>query len=274
MIHPISATTCTDAWLKAVNLLQDRSEQLAYNIILDIEHATTITPQDRSIISAVDNFLQGHGSQPITTVAATIFPASYYRGRGRAGVFEGFPKVYPKIKEANSWGTYAGRMLIRVDKNGNTFNPLERIITKLLQQTRRRNALRAVYELGMLDIFADIPLYDPATDTRLTLNQPCLSHLSFKLRHDHSLMLTALYRSHYYIERALGNFIGLSQLLLFVATEANLTPANLVIHSSYARIDYDGGWNKRAVRNLLSECNAIADQHRTTPDEPARIRCS
>src|SRR5690348_16709216 len=99
MIHPISATTCTDAWLQAINLLQDRSEQLAYNIILDIEQATTITPQDRAIIGAVDHFLQGHDAQPITTVAATIFPASYYRRRGRAGVFEDFPKVYPKIKE-------------------------------------------------------------------------------------------------------------------------------------------------------------------------------
>jgi thymidylate synthase len=274
MIHTLSATTCTDAWLQAVNLLQDRNEQLAYNLILDIEQATTMAPHDRAVIAAVDNFLQGHDAQPIMTVAATIFPASYYRHRGRLGVFEDFPKVYPKIKEANSWGTYAGRMLIRVDKNGKTFNPLERIIDKLRQQTRRRNALRAVYDIGLLDIFADIPLYDPATDTRLTRNQPCLSHLSFKLRHDHSLMLTALYRSHHYIERALGNFIGLSQLLLFVATEAKLTPANLIIHSSYAKIDYDGGWNRRAVRNLLGECNAVADQQLTTPDEPARIRCS
>src|ERR1039458_1504898 len=265
MIHPIPATTCAAAWLQAVNLLKAQEEQLAYNVILEIAQPTTITAPDRSIIESVDRFLLRHDAQPIATVAATIFPASYYRHRGRAGVFEDFPKVYPKIKEANSWGTYAGRMLIRTDKDGNTINPLERIVTKLRQQTRRRNALRAVYELGILDVHQDMPLHDPATDAPLTLNHPCLSHLSFKLRHDHSLMLTAMYRSHYYVERALGNLVGLSQLLLFVAHEAKLTPASLVVHSTYAKIDYDGGWTKRAVRELVTECNHLACSPRGEP---------
>jgi thymidylate synthase len=50
----------------------------------------------------------------------------------------------------------------------------------------------------------------------------------FKLHKDRTVSLTAIYRSQYYIAKALGNFIGLGQLLAFVAEEAGLTPGYLV----------------------------------------------
>jgi hypothetical protein len=52
-------------------------------------------------------------------------------------------------------------------------------------------------------------------------------------------MLTAIYRSHYYIERALGNILGLAQLLTFVAAEVGVDVGSLVCHSTYAVIDTD-----------------------------------
>lgn len=257
MIHPILARTSTDAWLQAVNLLAALQGRCAYNIILDIEEPIGLPPADKSIAGALDRFLASHDAQPIATVAGTIFPASHYRQRGAKGVLEDFPKrVYPKIKK--SWGTYAGRILTRTDQNGQATRPLEVIIGKLRQQTRRPGALRAIYEVGLIDVFAELPIYDPDLDARRTLNQPCLTHLSFKLREDHGLMLTALYRNHYYVERALGNLIGLSQLLFFVAKESGLEPRGLVCHSTFARLDFDGGWTVREIKTLIKECNALS----------------
>lgn len=257
MIHPISAKTSTQAWLGAVNLLANTDGRCAYNVILDIENPIELPPPDKRIVEALDRFLVSHDTQPVSTVAGTIFPASHYRQRGAKGVLEDFPqKVYPKIKK--SWGTYAGRMLVRSNRNGREASPLEIIIHKLRQQTGRRGGLRAIYELGMIDIFAELPIYDPDLDARRTLNQPCLAHLSFKVREDHGLMLTALYRNHYYVERALGNLIGLSQLLFFVAKESGLEPRGLVCHSTFARLDLDGGWGVLELDGLIDECNAIA----------------
>jgi hypothetical protein len=266
MIHPISARTSTDAWLQAVNLLATMQNRCAYNIILDIEDPIGLPFADKSIAGVLDRFLVSHDAQPIATVAGTIFPASHYRQRGAKGVLEDFPKrVYPKIKK--SWGTYAGRMLMRTDRNGQETRPLEVIIGKLRQQTRPRGAgLRAIYEIGLIDVLADLPIYDPDLDARRTLNQPCLAHLSFKLREDHGLMLTALYRNHYYVERALGNLIGLSQLLFFVAKESGLKPRGLVCHSTFARLDFDGGWTVGELKTLIEKCNALADateEHKT-----------
>jgi len=150
-------------------------------------------------------------------------------------------------------------MLTHTDRNGQETKPLEVIIAKLRQQTRRPGALRAIYEIGLADVFAELPIYDADIDARQTRNQPCLSHLSFKLREDHRLMLTAFYRNHYYVERALGNLIGLSQLLFFVAKESGLEPKGLVCHSTFARLDFDGGWKVRELKALIQECNALAN---------------
>lgn len=259
MIHPISTQTAVQAWLAAVNLLAKTDGRCAYNIILDIENPIALPQGDKRIVDALDRFLRSHDTQPVSTVAGTIFPASHYRQRGAKGVLEDFPqKVYPKIKK--SWGTYAGRMLVRSTRDGQDTSPLEIVIKKLRQQTSRSGGLRAVYELGMIDVFADLPIYDPDLDARRTLNQPCLAHLSFKVRENKGLMLTALYRNHYYVERALGNLVGLSQLLFFVAKESGLEPRGLVCHSTFARLDFDGGWKVADLNNLIDECNAIANE--------------
>jgi len=257
MIYPFSTTTIGEAWLAAVNLLAAQENRTAYNVILDVEKPIVLTPVDKQMVHILDGVLVSHGKQPVATVAGTIFPASHYKQRGAKGVLEDFPdRVYPKIKAG--WGTYAGRMLRRRDTAGNETRPLELLIAKLRQQTSGNAPKRAAYEVSLVDVFADLPIYDPALDAKRIMNQPCLAHLSFKLREDRGLMLTALYRNHYYIERALGNLVGLSQLLYFVAHESGLEPRGLVCHSTFARLDFDGGWSVREISRMLDECNGLS----------------
>jgi len=259
MIYPIEAKTCVEAWLKAVNLLATMPDRCAYNVILDIENPVVMTELDRRIVQVVDGFLTDHEADPVATVAATIFPASDYRRNGVKGVFEDFPeRTYPKLTKR--WGTYAGRMLRHTGKNGKPFNPLEVTIEKLRAQSKRKSPLRGIYEVGLTDMLTDVPIFDPALDSKRTMGQPCLAHLSFKLREEKGVMLTALYRNHYYVQRALGNLIGLSQLLYFVARESGLAARSLVCHSTFARLDTDKGWSLTAVRELLSELNKLAGE--------------
>ncbi|MDX2181161.1 MAG: hypothetical protein SFV18_16320 [Bryobacteraceae bacterium] len=263
MIHPISADTCAKAWLGAISLLGDAEHRCAYNVILDIENPISLAFIDKRIVQALDELLVAHDAQPVATVAGTIFPAAHYRQRGLKGVMEDFPKrVYPKVKK--NWGTYAGRMLVRTNHTGQELNPLQILIDKLRQQMRGSGPKRAIYEVNMVDVFADLPIYDPGRDARRVMNQPCLAHLSFKLTGDHGLMLTALYRNHYYVERALGNLIGLSQLLFFVAKEAELEPKGLVCHSTFARLDFDGGWTVREVNRLIEKCKELVSGAETS----------
>ena len=131
-------------------------------------------------------------------------------------------------------------------KSGKNFNPLERIVQKFID-ARVGQGYQAVYELGVLepddvlagdteDLWCELPIAAPAAKPRR--NIPCLSHLSFKLQSGH-VTLTAVYRSHHYAQRALGNLIGLSQLQSFVAKESGLAVGPLTCISTLAVLDTD-----------------------------------
>lgn len=260
LIHPVERTTCAAAWVKASSIILKSPGHTSYNVILGISSPGTVTAEDFRVCDRVDSFLAQHGQDPLSTVANTIFPAGHYLQAGSDGVFEQFPKDYAVFKE--NWGTYAGRMTTRSVKpraeSKTLVSPLEMIVTKLKAQLKG-SSMRAAYEVGVLESadLAEIPLYDAAADCRRFRGGPCLSHLSFKLLADKRVMLTALYRSHFYIQRALGNLLGLSQLLQFVAEQVETPAGPLVCHSTYAKIDLgekEDAWSIEDASHLIAEC--------------------
>ena len=86
----------------------------------------------------------------------------------------------------------------------------------------------------------ELTIFDPVRDVD---NSPyggqCLSLLSFKVvpGAQRQLLLTAQYRNHYYVEKLLGNLVGLGRLMSFVAREAGLAVGSLTIVSTHAEID-------------------------------------
>jgi hypothetical protein len=257
VIHTIFAETCTEAWLKASTTLLTFKDRETYNLILDISDPLTLTQDDKSVVGKVDAFLLEHDTDPVSTVAGTLFPAAHYRSKNTAGVYNTFPNiVYPKVR--SGWGdTYAGRMLRRNGKKGQTINPLELLVEKLKRQLARKSPLGRAYELGFIETPFELPIYDTARDATRTTPQPCLSHISFKVVNRTRLMLTALYRSHYYVQRALGNLLGLAQLQFFVANESGLDMGELVCHSSYACVEAGGKWKVSEAKALIESCNAL-----------------
>jgi hypothetical protein len=251
----ITEQTCTKAWLAAARHLNSQVNWRAYNIVLEIKDPLGLPADDRRVHDLVDNFLLEKADKRLSTIINTIFPAALYCRYGRAGVFEHFPRIWPTRKkhEDIKWGSYFRRMTSRT-KAGTEFNPLEKLIAKLKVQALSKRPKHAAYEMGLLDIDEDIPLYDPAADSGRQMGGPCLSHVSFKLNDDNRLMLTAIYRSHHYVHRALGNLMGLAWLQHFVAKEVGVETAELVCLSSMATLDVKG-WGKGDVTKLLDACD-------------------
>lgn len=256
----IEADTCVDAWLQAVAHLLKCPEWRAYTLVLEIARPLALPARDRAVHDIVDEFLRNKNGLPISTVVNTIFPAQLYERHGAAGVYDQYPTLYPKIQhhgDARSWGTYAMRMIERTDHKGKTIHPLQDLVTKLGKQAKLAGGKRAAYELGTVDLFTDIPIYEPGHDRALIMGGPCLSHVSVKLTPKHAVHLTGFYRSHYYIQRALGNFLGLAHLQHFIAREAGVETGPLVIHSSMAQLDAQPGrWGTTDVRALIGQCFA------------------
>lgn len=266
----IEADSCERAWLEATTHILSCPDQEEYNLVVEIARPTVRAEYDRVVYDTVDEFLRAHEGQPIVTVAETIFPAGEYRRHGRKGVYQIYPEdIYPKIK-GTGWGRYAYRLVRRrtADRKED-FNPLEDVVAKLRTQLKQRGPKRACYELSPYDSSLDLPLYDPEKDSGRPLGGPCLSHISLKLHQEGKLYLTALYRAHYYIARALGNFKGLASLQAFICEETGLTPGPLLCVSTFAKIDTDF-CNMTEVRDLITRLKASEPDTKSVKIEPGR----
>jgi len=238
------------AWLQAAEHLLEHSPDL--NLILNIDTPLTNGTIDPRLRSEVDAFLLDEGQQPLHTIAETIFPGWAYRTRGIEGVFQTYPKEYAAFKSRNhlAWGTYAHRLVHRRSQSGEILNPLRILIRNMKTeiQHERGGTFKSRYELGVSDSDYDIALYSTIDDQGRRRQLPCLSHLSFKL-HGGRVHLTAIFLSHEYRYKALGNLLGLARLQACVAREVGLKAGALVIHSTFAFLDRGRG--KRRFKELL-----------------------
>ena len=120
------------------------------------------------------------------------------------------------------------------------------------------------------DDLLEIPIYEMQNDGKRTRAQPCLMHLSFKLRaNPPQVSLAVMYRNHFYIEKALGNLIGLAQLLSFVSAEAGVGVGPLVCHSTLAQLDTET-WGVGGVANSFS--SVVRKPKASGSSRPARDR--
>lgn len=273
-MKPIEAQTCVDAWLQACDYLLTRESDdwRAYNIVLEIANPLSLPAEDHAVIATLDRFLIDRGGLPINTVVNTIFPAQLYIRHGAARLHERYmSEIYPHVKQHPDWqwGTYAERMLSRRDHHGTEIKPLEDLVTKIKGQLVLPGPNRAAYEISTVDPFMDVPIYDPGRDRHRPIGGPCLSHVSVKLTPEHRVMLTGFYRSHFYVQRALGNFLGLAHLQHFIAKETGSETGPLVCHSSMALLELkpkkkngpeSEKWGKAAVTDLISRCHEVRRQ--------------
>lgn len=258
MPEMIKTTTRRQAWMAGVQHLLARGSDL--NLTLVVESPAGEEPAEGLVSERIDAFLRDEGQYPLHTVAETIFPGWEYRRRGLRGVFEIYANQdYPAVKAANPsrWGTYAHRMVHRVDGNGNVVNPLKQLIEKLHTEKATPAPKSACYELGLAEGSYDLPLYNTVDDGHYHMGAPCLSHVSFKLYRG-SLHLAAFYRSHDYRFKALGNLLGLARLQACVAHEVDLPVGSLAVHSSYAWLM--SGKGKHRLERLLSEIAELEAQ--------------
>jgi hypothetical protein len=253
--------TCATAWLAATERVNRCKGHETSNVIINVANPVIMTDVDKAIIAKIDALLDANGAYPVRTVANTIFPQALYDRFGRPEFYDVYLKhVWERIKTGTDWGRYFERMIsFPIPKKNKPLNPLEEIILKMKSKVEGTRCYMNVYELTIFD-----PIRDAGRDT----NRQCLSFLSFQLTDENPrrLMLTAMYRNHYYIERLLGNLIGLGRLMRFVANEVGVEVGELTILSHHALVDTADGL-RPPIYELISDCRAIVDN--SLASEPA-----
>ena len=265
----IEAKGVVPAWLQAAEFLLTQPSQEAVHLFVSIEHPTAVSAEDKAVISLIDRFLVDHSKQPIDTVADTIFPKSHYLKGGLTGVLEDYPKSMQQIYNEDAdvrkhwpWGTYAMRMLRLPGADAEPIDQLKATLRKLAKTN-----MKSCFEISGGPSFVDtsapenvaeVTTYSALEDRRKPMGLPCLSHLSFtRTKAFGQLHLNATYRSHYYVERALGNYIGLAGLLAFMAHESEHDCGSLALNSTFAKLDTENFGGKGAVKDLLKRARSV-----------------
>jgi hypothetical protein len=242
---------CASAWREAVRVVDAQPHHEAYNVIIDVADPTANANRQDARVAVVDDFLSGC-DKSVETVANTIFPAGLYYRHGAPAFYGVFRKrVLHKVRRNERWsGYYFERMIDYPVPAGEPPNQLWDIVERMRsEQVRALNK----YELS---------LFDPVRDVD---NSPyggqCLSFVSFKIipGPERTLTLTAIYRNHFYIEKLLGNLIGLGRLMAFVGREADLRVGALTVISTHAEIDLPNRGRRSDLAAMIARFDQAAE---------------
>jgi hypothetical protein len=236
--------TVDTAWVAALERLHALHGK-CFDLVVDIAKPDQGIVRGQ-LLNRLDASLRAHAWQSVETVANTIFPSALAAtASDRDVLYRRYQRLLPVLHRirANNKGTYFERLIAYpLQPEATRANQLDLLVHDL--QTQLRSSRRAhAYEL---QIFA------PGKD-RLPRGFPCLSSLSVHLDGD-ALRLAATYRNQFYIQKALGNFLGLSRLQAWVAREVGLRVGAMSVHAFHAEID--PGFPRREVGALLEDLRA------------------
>ena len=250
---------CVSAWFEAVKQVDALPGHEAYNVVIDIASPTAGTSMTHPVVSQVNEFLLTQ-CKSVEAIANTIFPQALYEQYGTDFIKIFHERVLPRLKTKEKWsGSYFERMTnLPVADGGQPIDQLSNMIKRM--KNKKNNSLNK----------HEMSIFDPARDTSDSVyGGQCLSFLSFHLKSGgakkpKTLLLTAQYRNHYYIEKLLGNLIGLGRLMAFVAAQTDAEIGALTVISTHAEIDLFGT-SRQEITTLIAKCSSMMN----TPSKSA-----
>lgn len=248
----IEGANVSHAWLNAVQYLLAQPGRECSNLTVSITNPTAEVAGVRRELDAFADAenLRGQAIPAIHSVAGTIFPSSLYRPLAAdpaEHLFEMERLIRPVIRKhrKNRRGTYFERLVAYPLGADAEVNQLAQVLKKLRHAASRGHRNGNMFELAT---------FHPGRDTNLRAF-PCLSHISVTLQNGR-LDAAAVYRNHYFLERAYGNYLGLGEILRFLATESGFDVGELLCVSSHAYLEVQEHGRAR-VEQLTERCAAL-----------------
>lgn len=234
MPHLISSNNCLTAWKDACNYIIKNGE--GFNLMVHIDTPLAFTSSN--LLEITNSGIIS--KKNIDDVVNTIFPSKLHQrnnGISNSQFYDLHEQLYHRGKTMHSrnkglWGNY----FLRFTKFGSSKkNQLQKIIDDI---NSRNNQYAACYIMHVSS--ADID-----SNTR-NIGNPCLQYVQFG-QEQNTINLTAVYRNHDFLNKALGNYIGLSKLLEFVCQQTGRNIGTFACHSIHYFLD-----NKRNVQNCIN----------------------
>jgi hypothetical protein len=263
----VSERNVSTAWVEALDALLAAGNDVV-NLTVTIADPTEEHPGVRALIDEFNGDRRKRDRKAVelvSTVANTVFPEAWYREHlgvdAEEHLYELERTTRPVSRKRNRTGTYFERMVAWPGPNGDRFNQLDQVVRRLrsaaIQGVQRGNAYEVSLAMPADEAIA-VPIVVGGRD-RQTRGFPCLSHLSFSLNKG-VVHLSAMYRSHDFISRAYGNYLGLGRVLRFVALQAGFPIGEVTCLSASATAEIGKtGVGKYSLNALLGSCRAALE---------------
>jgi hypothetical protein len=239
-----------ESWSKAfLELLHAPSHEVS-PLFLRIAAAdgNHLLNEDPGLRAALDALLATNDKyKSVDTIANTIFPQTRWliAGQNRSEFFAKYNRDYPRIKRLdiqNRKGTYFGRMVEPIA--GVPEGQLEHIIGIY---SRLPSAVRMKLQLSIFD-----PIRDHERGARPSF--PCMQQISFA-PHDATLDVNAFYASQQFLLKGYGNYLGLTRLGQFMASQMGLQLRSVNVFAGIAKIDVS---RSSEFRKLIATAEDLA----------------
>jgi hypothetical protein len=225
----IAGATVHEVWRAAARHLLANGDRL--NLVVHIGNPAVVDDAD---LRRLDPRAVDADVTSVFDVAATIFPRP---GRhwtlGPEQLAQRYLPIYERLKRRNGggWGFYFQRL---ASFGNSQASQLARLVDGLSTWGRNHHGAFVIH------------LSSAETDLPQPQGGPCWQY--GQLMADHGVLsMTAVYRSHDYFRKALGNFVGLGRLLAYVCAKTGHEIGSLTCVSTYAFL----GNRRNATSRLL-----------------------
>ena len=216
----VKGSDVVDAWLQGCGHLSAEPTHTLRNIITEIEDPVTFDTQwytrfDPKSVNAPDR---------LSVVAKVLFPNLPRKpDEDRQQYYDRCNKLLSRaLRSKTLHSTWGGTYFQRLCSLDGSENQIERAIRVLNEwEVRAETAIVAHTS-------------SPKIDGLRKRGSPCLQYIEVLWKTGGLLDLVAVYRNHDFLNKTLGNFIGLGRLLNFIATESDKTPGRVICHSARA----------------------------------------
>jgi len=252
----VEGQNVSEAWFRACQRLMERGRRMT-NLVVSVKHPQVERSDIRELVDQYFDALQSADTGSVDAVADTIFPSDFYDG----GEKDAEEHLYARWRLARKFeelsipnGDYFARMVSYPGVK--KVNQLERVARRLRWAYYKKlgNSNQSEIALSAPELDEEIRIQDPEEDT-YTMGFPCLSHISVTLE-ERRIHLSATYRSQDFALKAYGNYVGLSRLQHFLASESGFEPGEVVCTATCGTLPSRG-----QITDLLKECK------RLLPDE-------
>lgn len=219
------------AWARVFLKFMERQDRRFSPFMVSIAAGPDGNPvEDEDLRNALDACLEEVEQQSIEVVSKTIFPAAIWkrvngdRQKLYAYYREYLPDYVAMARKKNCHGLYFARLI------GFGLDPSTGEQEKHLPESRLPaggNQLEFIIEAckpGAQSMALQAVIFDPVRDqVKQRRGFPCLQHLTFVRDNDRgTLSLNAFYALQSFFIKAYGNWLGLSRLGAFVASQTGL----------------------------------------------------